>query len=99
MQLHRSCCSALRWLISFSLDALSFLWQNYQMKAVAQIGAVMAFALCFLGGALILTVNGLDTSKDHVVWTAMGLYFIGKAFFVGPMLFIVAERLYPKRES
>jgi hypothetical protein len=31
--------------------------------------------------------------------TGIGLYFIGKAFFVGPMLLVAAERLAAGSES
>ena len=36
------------------------------------------------------TVSGA-LAKDDAIWVGMGLYFIGKAFFVGPML-VIASR-------
>ena len=44
------------------------------------------------GGLWILTSVGFDHDGDAVE-TGIGLYFIGKAFFVGPMLLVAAERL------
>ena len=62
------------------------------MKTLARIGAVLSFTFCLLGGALILVKTGFDTSKDAVIWTGLGMYFVGKAFFVGPMLWLAGEK-------
>ncbi|MDO9543449.1 MAG: hypothetical protein Q7J98_14170 [Kiritimatiellia bacterium] len=40
-------------------------------------------------GLWILTKTGLDREND-VISAGIGLYFIGKAFFVGPMLLLVS---------
>ncbi|OLE67386.1 MAG: hypothetical protein AUG09_02705 [Acidobacteria bacterium 13_1_20CM_2_68_7] len=60
------------------------------MRAFGTVSGALAFLLCFLGGAWILTHVDLK-SKDDAIWVGMGLYFIGKAFFVGPML-VIASR-------
>lgn len=54
--------------------------------------AILAFVFCMGGGLWILAKTGFDHGNDAVS-TGLGLYFIGKAFFVGPMLLIVAARL------
>ena len=54
--------------------------------------AIAAFLLCLFAGLWILTKTGFDHDNDAIS-TAVGLYFIGKAFFVGPMLFIAALQL------
>lgn len=59
------------------------------MKTLARIAALLAFGFCFVGGLWILTKTGLDRDDD-AVWTGLGLYFVGKAFFVGPMLWLTA---------
>ncbi len=47
--------------------------------------AIIATVLCVAGGLItLLASNGL-VKEDHL-WTGVGLYFIGKGFFVGPML-------------
>ncbi|MBU0713755.1 MAG: hypothetical protein KJ964_00170 [Verrucomicrobia bacterium] len=51
--------------------------------------ALLAFVFCFGGGLWILSKTGLDHGNDAVS-TGIGLYFIGKAFFVGPLLMITA---------
>lgn len=61
------------------------------MKTMAQIGAVLAFAFCLLGGLWILSRSNFS-SHDDVLATAIGFYFVGKAFFVGPMLWLAAAR-------
>jgi hypothetical protein len=60
------------------------------MKTVAQIAAVIAFLFCLIGGLWILFHT---KAKEDAGWTGIGLYFIGKAFFVGPMLLVAAEQL------
>jgi hypothetical protein len=54
------------------------------------ISAVLAFMFCFGAGLWILTATGLDHEND-VLATGIGLYFIGKAFFVGPALLLMAK--------
>lgn len=66
---------------------------NTRLKTLARISAGLAFFLCLGGGLWILTSVGLDHGKDDAVWTGLGLYFTGKAFFVGPMLLVAAEQL------
>ncbi len=56
------------------------------------MAAILAFVFCFGAGLWILTKTGLDHGEDTLS-TAIGLYFIGKAFFVGPMLLATANSL------
>lgn len=68
------------------------------MAAIQKIGlvsALLAFVFCLGAGLWILTKTGLDHGND-VVSAGIALYFIGKAFFVGPMLLIVSARLEAK---
>ena len=67
------------------------------MKTLARIGAVLSFAFCLLGGLWILTRADFK-SKDDVLGTAIGFYFVGKAFFVGPMLWLTAEKFGSKAD-
>ena len=62
------------------------------MKTLAQVAAIIASLFCLVGGLWILCQIGFR-SKDDAVWTGLGLYFVGKAFFVGPMLLVAAEQL------
>jgi len=52
------------------------------------VAGVLAFLLCLAGGLWILVNTGFDP-KDPL-GAGLGLYFIGKALFVGPMLIIAA---------
>jgi hypothetical protein len=65
------------------------------MKTLARIAAVLSFFFCLLGGLWILSRVSF-TSKDDVLDAAIGFYFVGKAFFVGPMLLLTAEKLGSK---
>jgi hypothetical protein len=58
-----------------------------QMRGV--IAGGLASLFCFAAGVWILTKVGLTRGEDALS-TAIGLYFIGKGFFVGPMLVLTA---------
>ena len=59
------------------------------MKVLARIGPITSFILCLLGGVVVL-LNGVD--KESGLLFGVGLFFIGMAFFVGPMLWLVHEK-------
>lgn len=61
------------------------------MKTLARIGAVLSFVFCLLGGLWLLMRTDFS-SKDNILSTAIGFYFVGKAFFVGPMLWLAADK-------
>jgi hypothetical protein len=63
-----------------------------QMIRICRISAVLAFLFCFTAGLWILTKTGLAHGNDALT-TGIGLYFLGKAFFVGPMLYLATYRL------
>lgn len=61
---------------------------NYKLTALC---ALLASGFCLLGGLWILLQ--VDFSKsDELLLKAIGFYFIGKAFFVGPLLITTAIR-------
>lgn len=62
---------------------------NTTFRIVGTLCAFLSFAFCLTAGLWILTRTGLDHG-DNTLTTAIGLYFIGKAFFVGPMLLTTA---------
>lgn len=53
------------------------------MKKFGLISAGVAFVLCIAAGFWILAHAGFK--NEDALSTGIGLYFIGKAFFVGPM--------------
>ena len=61
------------------------------MRKLVFFSGIAASAFCLAGGLWILTAVGLNHGNDAMT-TAIGLYFIGKAFFVGPMLWVAAGR-------
>ena len=69
------------------------------MKTLLRAAAVLSFGFCFLAGLMILG-NALGSGyKDAFMVAAVGLVFIGVAFFVGGMLLVAAERLGRKTGS
>jgi len=66
------------------------------MKTLARVSAVLAFLLCLTGGLWILFHVDPESA---ILWVGVGLYFIGKAFFVGPMLLVAAEQLGRRQDS
>jgi len=81
-----------------SFGGITHQTQNPIMKTLARVAAVLAFLFCLIGGLWILFHTGFK-SDDGAVWTGLGLYFVGKAFFVGPMLLVAAEQLGKGPES
>jgi len=63
------------------------------VKTIGRLGAVASFSICLLAGLWILSATGLDHAKENVMVVGLGLYFVGKAFFVGPMLWVASEQL------
>jgi len=61
------------------------------LRKFGVISAVLSFVICLAGGIWILVNVGFQTDND-AVWSGIGLYFVGKAFFVGPMLVITTLR-------
>jgi len=56
-----------------------------RLTTILMFSALMASGFCLLGGLWILLQ--VDFSKpDNMLVKAIGFYFLGKAFFVGPML-------------
>jgi hypothetical protein len=65
------------------------------MKRLARAGAGLSFTFFLLGGVAILTKT--DYSGEYVVLIALGLFLVGTAFFVGPMLWLAAEKCGSKQ--
>ena len=62
------------------------------LKTIARIAGTLAFLCCFGGGVCILVKTGFSLKGEDAIWSGVGLYFIGKSFFVGPMLWLMAEK-------
>jgi len=59
---------------------------HVNLEKFGKISATLAFLLCIVGGlAVIYGANGGD---EDFIWIGVGIYFVGKAFFVGPSLLI-----------
>ena len=59
---------------------------NVNLEKFGRISATLAFLFCLAGGlSAIISVVG---DYDNLLWIGLGIYFIGKAFFVGPSLLI-----------
>jgi hypothetical protein len=65
------------------------------MKILSRVAAVLAFLFCFSGGAWFLC----HAKGDDALPIGLGLYFVGKAFFVGPMLWLAAEKCCSKPDG
>ena len=61
------------------------------MKLFSIITGALASLLCLFAGIWLLTAVGFDHSDD-AIWTAIGIYFIAKAFFVGPLLILTSVK-------
>ncbi len=70
-----------------------------KMKTLARIGASLSFSAFFLGGVCLLAISGFRLSGEYIVLTAIGLFFVGTAFFAGSMIWLVAEKWALKRQE
>jgi len=59
---------------------------NVNLEKFGKISATLAFLLCVVGG--LSTIYGVVGGTEDFIWPGLGIYFIGKAFFVGPSLLI-----------
>lgn len=62
---------------------------NDKTKKLIVVCAILAFVFCLGGGLWILAKAGFNFGNDAMS-TGIGLYFVGKAFFVGPLLLVTA---------
>jgi hypothetical protein len=62
------------------------------MKTILRIAAVLSFLFFFVGGFGFLSRAIGSPASDAFVLTAVGCFFVGTAFFVGPMLLVAAEK-------
>jgi len=59
-----------------------------RIRCFGAIAGLLAFLLCFTGGMWIVINADFDPSDP--LGMGIGLYFVGKALFVGPMLVIAS---------
>ena len=69
------------------------------MKSLLQFAAVLSFLFCAGGGLLILSVAVGAPASDGFMVGAVGLFFVGIAFFLGGILLVAAEWFGKKEES
>lgn len=55
---------------------------NKKTRRFGIISGILAFILCLAAGLIVIITS------PGWLWVGIGLYFIGQAFFVGPMLII-----------
>ena len=69
------------------------------MKALLRVAGVLSFFFCFAAGLLTLGKTVGSGYRDAFLVEAVGLVFIGIAFFVGSILLVAAERFGRKGEG
>lgn len=62
-----------------------------RFRSLGVVCGVVSFVVCLAAGLWILTAVGFDHGDDALS-TGIGLYFIGKAFFVGPLLIVTSSQ-------
>ena len=73
---------------------------NNCMKALLRTAAVLSFGFFLASGLVLVRIAWLNsTYSDAAPIGAAGLFFLGTAFFVGPILLVAAERLGRKGEA
>lgn len=70
------------------------------MKTLVRISAILSFTFCFLAGMCILSRTLFSSGhKDAFILTAIGLLFVGNAFFIGAILWLAAEKCRTQKEK
>ena len=69
------------------------------MKTLARIGATLSFTFFFLGGMFLLGMTNFRIDRENLLATVLGFFLLGIAFFVGPMLWLAAEKSCSKHEG
>jgi hypothetical protein len=63
-----------------------------EMKPLLRLAALLSFGCCSAAGLLFLGLGVSSPAKDALPVAAIGLLFLGNAFFVGAVLLIAAEK-------
>lgn len=67
------------------------------MKIFAIVSAAIAFLFCLAGGLVVLQSIGYDLfNKENGLAAGIGLYFVGKAVFVGATIVLAYYKLGDK---
>lgn len=61
---------------------------NMARLVLGLVAGILASLLCLCGGLYLL----FKTDGKDSISVGLGLYFVGKAFFVGPLLILTASR-------
>jgi hypothetical protein len=70
------------------------------MKTLLRVAAGLSFLFFFVGGLCFLSVVASSSpASDTVIPMALGFFFVGIAFFVGPLLLVAAEKFSRKDGS
>lgn len=65
------------------------------MKTLMRIVAVLSFGFFFVAGSCLI-VAALPDPRDYVLAIALGLFLVGVAFFAGAVVWLLAERCFPR---
>ncbi len=66
---------------------------NDGLRTLGPVCGPLSSALCLLTGVWVLTVAGCDRKNEtEPLYTPIGLYLVGNAFFVGLMMVITSRR-------
>jgi hypothetical protein len=70
------------------------------MKAFLRIAAALAFLALFSAGAALFSVCLSAEAGQQIIFPlVLGLFFVGNACFVGPLLLALAEKCDGKEET
>ena len=69
------------------------------MKTLLRIAAALSFLFFFLSGFCLLSRTLFSPASDAFVLAAVGFFFVGTGFFIGPILLVAAEKFRRNDES
>jgi len=62
------------------------------VKTLLRFAATLAFLSFAIAGLALLSQTLASPAKDALAIAAVGFFFVGMAFFVGPILLVIAEK-------
>ncbi|MSU57561.1 MAG: hypothetical protein EXS35_05180 [Pedosphaera sp.] len=68
------------------------------MKTAMRTVAVLSFGSFFTAGSCLIAV-ALPDGRDYVLAIAIGLFLIGVSLFAGAMIWLLAEKCFPRPDT
>jgi hypothetical protein len=77
----------------FAFDSHHFVSQSQCMKTLLRVSGGLSFLFFVVAGLCLLSTTLSSPASDAFALTAVGFFFVGTAFLVGPILLVATAKL------